>query len=163
VGIRAFLIEQASTKSSYRTVKLRATQSLVQMEPLIQLAPSLPRTTSCHFLCRSRELQTSPYNATMRSNELILALTSYLTLAFARDCYYPNGGLTTGGDQPCGSSGIDSFCCPFNWQCLSNGLCYDPAQKFYGRYTCTDRTWNTDNCAWSICTNSTQASTSICA
>ncbi|MCJ1394996.1 hypothetical protein MMC18_007877 [Xylographa bjoerkii] len=71
----------------------------------------------------------------------------------AQDCFYPNGDLSTEGDGPC-SSEPGSACCPLNWECLSNGLCYnpDPSLQWYGRYTCTDRTWQSSNCP-QICTH----------
>ena len=66
-------------------------------------------------------------------------------------CYYPNGNSSP-GDIPC-SSGFASACCPSGWNCESNGLCSLAAQGFYGRYTCTDKTWGSDNCP-QICTHS---------
>lgn len=50
-------------------------------------------------------------------------------------CYYPNGDSSDPGDQPC-SSDPASACCPLNWQCLSNGLCYLENEQYFGRYTC---------------------------
>ncbi|KAL8690468.1 MAG: hypothetical protein Q9218_004091 [Villophora microphyllina] len=55
----------------------------------------------------------------------------------AQKCYYPNGDVST-GDVPC-SSGKGSACCPINWQCLDNGLCYLQNAGYFGRYT-----YNTD-------------------
>ncbi|KAL9044365.1 MAG: hypothetical protein Q9214_002490 [Letrouitia sp. 1 TL-2023] len=75
------------------------------------------------------------------------ACTSILIFAVvieAQSCYYPNGDLST-TDGPC-SSKPGAACCPLNWQCLSNGLCYLEAEKFYGRYTCTDRNWQSEQC-----------------
>ncbi|KAL2044675.1 hypothetical protein N7G274_002449 [Stereocaulon virgatum] len=60
-------------------------------------------------------------------------------------CYYPNGDLSTAGDRPCNTSG-DGPCCPFGWQCESNGLCYLENAGYYGRYTCTDKTWQSSSC-----------------
>ena len=66
-------------------------------------------------------------------------------LVDGQDCYYPNGDLAATDDHPC-SSGGPSPCCPLNWQCLSNGLCYLENEGYLGRYTCTDSTWESDNC-----------------
>lgn len=62
-----------------------------------------------------------------------------------QDCFYPNGALAATDDHPCSSDG-HSTCCPLNWQCLSNGLCYLENEGYLGRYTCTDSTWESDNC-----------------
>lgn len=62
-----------------------------------------------------------------------------------QNCYYPNGDLAATDDHPCSSDG-HSTCCPLNWQCLSNGLCYLENEGYLGRYTCTDSTWESDNC-----------------
>ncbi|KAL9610571.1 MAG: hypothetical protein Q9167_004722 [Letrouitia subvulpina] len=67
-----------------------------------------------------------------------------------QSCYYPNGDLST-TDGPC-TSDPGAACCPLNWQCLSNGLCYLEAEKFYGRYTCTDKNWQSEQCP-GFCTN----------
>ena len=67
-------------------------------------------------------------------------------------CFYPNGNPAPDGDQPCAAIG-DSACCPLDWQCLSNGLCYLQNEGYYGRYTCTDKTWQSPNCP-EICTHS---------
>nr|OQO23542.1 hypothetical protein B0A51_10930 [Rachicladosporium sp. CCFEE 5018] len=58
--------------------------------------------------------------------------------ALAQNCYYPNGDLST-IDYPCSSDG--GACCPLNWQCLSNGLCYLENENYFERHTCTDRNW----------------------
>ena len=66
-------------------------------------------------------------------------------------CYYPNGDLSTDGDIPCDTSGYGP-CCPLNWECESNGLCYLANEGYYGRYTCTDQTWQSSSCP-QICTH----------
>nr|OQO28060.1 hypothetical protein B0A51_08219 [Rachicladosporium sp. CCFEE 5018] len=58
--------------------------------------------------------------------------------ALAQNCYYPNGDLST-IDYPCSSEG--GACCPLNWQCLSNGLCYLENENYFERHTCTDQFW----------------------
>ena len=68
----------------------------------------------------------------------------------AQTCYYPNGDVST-SDYPC-SSNVEGLCCPLNWQCLSNGLCYLDNEQYYGRYTCTDQTWSAPGCP-EICTD----------
>ena len=75
-------------------------------------------------------------------------LLPHITLA--QNCYYPNGDIST-SDYPCSSDG-DGPCCPFQWQCLSNGLCYLDNAQYYGRYTCTDQTWSSSGCP-EICTD----------
>ncbi|KAL2054800.1 hypothetical protein ABVK25_005104 [Lepraria finkii] len=65
-------------------------------------------------------------------------------------CYYPNGDLSSDGDIPCNTSG-DGPCCPLNWNCESNGLCSLENEQYYGRYTCTDQTWQSSSCP-QICT-----------
>ena len=71
-------------------------------------------------------------------------------LVHGQTCYYPNGDIST-SDYPC-SSDVDGLCCPLNWQCLSNGLCYLDNAQYYGRYTCTDQTWSSPGCP-EICTD----------
>ncbi|KAI7533515.1 hypothetical protein KC331_g13022 [Hortaea werneckii] len=56
--------------------------------------------------------------------------------AAAQSCYYPNGDLTEGMAACSGDGGA---CCPYQWECLSNGLCYLENAGYYGRYTCTDQ------------------------
>lgn len=65
-------------------------------------------------------------------------------------CYYPNGDPSKSDDQPCSSNG-HSACCPLNWECLSNGLCYLENEGYFGRYTCTDQSWQSEGCP-NICT-----------
>lgn len=55
----------------------------------------------------------------------------------AQNCYYPNGDVSR-TDASCSDDG--GACCPLDWICLSNGLCWlDDSNDYYGRYTCTDR------------------------
>ncbi|MCJ1253676.1 hypothetical protein MMC24_001488 [Lignoscripta atroalba] len=77
-------------------------------------------------------------------------------LVNGQSCYYPNGDLSTQGDAPC-SDEPGSACCPLNWECLSNGLCYLENADYYGRYTCTDQTWQSPGCP-NICTQDKTAS-----
>lgn len=73
-----------------------------------------------------------------------------------QDCFYPNGAPAATDDHPCSSDASDghSTCCPLNWQCLSNGLCYLENEGYLGRYTCTDSTWQSDSCP-KICLHGT--------
>ena len=87
--------------------------------------------------------------------QFFLSLT---TLISAQQCYYPNGDLST-TDAPC-SSADGAACCPLDWQCLDNGLCYLEAEQYFGRYTCTDKSWESDLCP-GMCTNSMILHTSI--
>ena len=66
-------------------------------------------------------------------------------------CYYPNGSPSKENDIPCNTSG-DGPCCPDQWQCESNGLCFLENEGYYGRYTCTDQTWQSSSCP-QICTH----------
>ena len=70
----------------------------------------------------------------------------------AQQCYYPNGDVSK-TDAPC-SSAEGAACCPLNWQCLDNGLCYLDSEKYFGRYTCTDKSWKSSACP-GFCTDST--------
>lgn len=65
---------------------------------------------------------------------------------FARaGCYYPDGSVSE-KDAPCGNAADGVACCPLGWSCVSNGLCWLDAESYYGRYTCSDRTWASDGC-----------------
>lgn len=59
-------------------------------------------------------------------------------------CYYPNGQATQENDIPCTSG--DSACCPSDWTCLNNGLCYNDHEDYLTRFTCTDKSWNSTAC-----------------
>ena len=86
------------------------------------------------------------------SSSLNLILTSIFLftshLALAQNCYYPNGAVAE-GMAACLLSG--GACCPYQWECLSSGLCYLENAGYYGRYTCTDPTWQSESCP-KICT-----------
>lgn len=78
-----------------------------------------------------------------------LPLLFLAAFTYAQNCYYPNGELAQ-GDGPCYTT--DGTCCPYQWQCLSNGLCYLDNENYYGRYTCTDQSWQSSSCP-NYCTN----------
>ncbi|KAK6429998.1 hypothetical protein LTR95_013852 [Oleoguttula sp. CCFEE 5521] len=73
-----------------------------------------------------------------RAGSVLCLLLLIPSKALAQDCYYPNGDLST-IDYPC--SGDGGACCPLNWQCLSNGLCYLEDENYIERHTCTDQNW----------------------
>ncbi|KXS98573.1 hypothetical protein AC578_4285 [Pseudocercospora eumusae] len=85
---------------------------------------------------------------------ILLGLHFILHPALAQNCYYPNGDVST-TDAACSSG--DSACCPNNWECLSNGLCYDPTNKYFNRNTCTDQTWESSDCPQYCTANNTAA------
>ncbi|KAI6843217.1 hypothetical protein KC340_g17186 [Hortaea werneckii] len=74
--------------------------------------------------------------------------------AAAQSCYYPNGDLAEGMAACSGDGGA---CCPYQWECLSNGLCYLENADYYGRYTCTDQRWSNSTCP-GLCTQENTAS-----
>ncbi|KAK4959866.1 hypothetical protein LTR10_002754 [Elasticomyces elasticus] len=84
-----------------------------------------------------------------------LLTTLHLKITTAQNCYYPNGNVTTGPDAACSSDG--GVCCPYQWECMSNGLCYNPGADIFGRYTCTDETWQSSSCP-QLCTQGNTAS-----
>ncbi|KAF2761506.1 hypothetical protein EJ05DRAFT_507170 [Pseudovirgaria hyperparasitica] len=67
----------------------------------------------------------------------------------AQTCYYPNGDKA--GDSFACGTGDNVVCCPLQWQCLDNGLCYNPAAKILGRYSCTNGDFGA-GCANNYCT-----------
>lgn len=104
-----------------------------------------------HFNLNGSRPTMTPSRRFQYTPALLLALlSSTQPLVAAQDCYYPNGDLST-TDAPC-SSAEGAACCPLNWQCLDNGLCYLDNQKYFGRYTCTDKSWQSSACP-GYCTN----------
>ncbi|KAI6799640.1 hypothetical protein KC332_g13909 [Hortaea werneckii] len=90
-----------------------------------------------------------------RRDAWLATLTSLLVRqAVAQSCYYPNGDLAE-GMAACSTDG--GACCPFQWECLSNGLCYLGNADYYGRYTCTDQSWSNSTCP-GLCTQGDTAS-----
>lgn len=91
----------------------------------------------------------------------LLKTTTAVALLFAaaaqaQNCYYPNGDIA-GDSSPCGGANKANFvnCCPLNWECMSNGLCYYSPEDFYGRYSCTAESYDgwSNGCA-DYCTQS---------
>lgn len=90
-----------------------------------------------------------------RCTLLAAALVSlWVSGSQAQNCYYPDGGVSS-TDAACSSNG--GACCPLHWECMSNGLCYYPQADYYGRYTCTDETWQSSSCP-QLCTEGNTAS-----
>lgn len=81
-------------------------------------------------------------------------LLHFSTQAAGQNCYYPNGDVAE-GMAACTSEG--GTCCPLNWSCLSNGLCYLENADYFGRYTCTDQDWASDSQCPNYCTQSKQS------
>ncbi|KAL6708798.1 hypothetical protein ACN47E_002205 [Coniothyrium glycines] len=79
------------------------------------------------------------------------AVAALAAQSAAQTCYYPNGSAAPDTEKPC-SSAEGSACCPDNWQCLDNGLCHYPPNNLYGRYSCTDKDWNSPGCPRNLCT-----------
>jgi hypothetical protein len=68
------------------------------------------------------------------SRLLFITCATLIRLACAQECFYPNGNPTLEPDAPCNDG--TGNCCPLNWECLSNGLCYLPNQGYLQRTTC---------------------------
>ena len=96
--------------------------------------------------------------STMISSVLFLvALSTRSGLAFNSTCYGPpyDGGGPNGphasGDSPCTQDSNDEearACCGYSDGsiCLSNGLCFVPANNTMMQGSCTDPTWTSPNC-----------------
>ncbi|KAM0797720.1 hypothetical protein BDR22DRAFT_823991 [Usnea florida] len=78
-------------------------------------------------------------------------------LAFNSTCYFPpytqsdsDIGSPAPGNTPCSQNSNDeaSPCCGYSDGsiCLSNGLCFVPANNTMMQGTCTDPTWSSSNC-----------------
>lgn len=89
--------------------------------------------------------------ATLLAHCLLLAslLCGNFFAAATQACYYPNGDISL-EDVPCGDSGA-GICCPLNWQCMTDGLCYLANEDYYERHSCVDASWPSLSCP-RICT-----------
>ena len=87
----------------------------------------------------------------------LVAFSTRSGLAFNSTCYGPpyDGGGPDGphasGDSPCTQSSNDEearVCCGYSDGsiCLSNGLCFVPANNTMMQGSCTDPTWTSPNC-----------------
>ncbi|KAF2853413.1 hypothetical protein T440DRAFT_465812 [Plenodomus tracheiphilus IPT5] len=79
------------------------------------------------------------------------AIAAVAAQVAGQQCYYRNGKEAPSTEKAC-SSAEGSACCPDKWECLDNGLCHYPADNLYGRYSCTDQSWNSPGCASNMCT-----------
>jgi len=104
----------------------------------------------------SRTPSTSTIDSMARQRRKMLGATaaaifmaSGIHAASAQQCYYPNGKPSP-NDSPCSSNG--GACCPVDWQCLDNGLCFLEQFSYYERHSCTDKAWGSscpDMCTYS--------------
>lgn len=99
----------------------------------------------------------------MKLHSSILVAFTLTTFCFATNCYFPNGNVAP-DSVPCRPVNKANFevCCPTNWECYDNGLCYLEAENFYGRYSCTSRDWSDNGCP-DYCTQSEISPSSILA
>ncbi|KAF2177716.1 hypothetical protein K469DRAFT_355060 [Zopfia rhizophila CBS 207.26] len=79
----------------------------------------------------------------------VVVFVSWIAATQAQKCYYPTGNEAP--EKPC-STKEGAACCPHKWQCLDNGLCYYKPDGFYGRYSCTDKSWKSPHCPSNLCT-----------
>ena len=61
-------------------------------------------------------------------------------------CYFPDGTIAE-VDYACNLSSNFSACCTIGAQCTESGLCYNDGNGYILRTSCTDRTWNSPECA----------------
>ena len=61
-------------------------------------------------------------------------------------CYIPDGTIAE-GDYACNLSSNFSACCTIGAQCTESGLCYNDANGYILRTSCTDKTWESPECA----------------
>lgn len=83
---------------------------------------------------------------------IFAALVLFGPLVFADSwhalCYFPNGDVSP-DDTPCSASG--GACCPKDWDCLSNGMCFS-GDRHHERHSCTDQSWLDERCPWMCAT-----------
>ncbi|KAK0671468.1 hypothetical protein QBC41DRAFT_270533 [Cercophora samala] len=109
---------------------------------------------SSHLLTNLPQQHPSATHPNMRINTAIACMGLVQLSWAAKKCYYPNG-LEATTDTPCDPDAEDSMCCfkggSYGRACLSNKMCQAPDGKII-RGTCTDRNWNSPECA-SFCMN----------
>lgn len=130
------------------TAKIAA-KHIYYVRKLLLTAPFFP-TSQPSILFSTTSLRPHELNSI---ESLTSNLSQVLLTRTMATCYYPNGNPSP-GDIPCNGGGDATMCCPLNWKCESNGLCSLANAGFYGRYTCTDKTWGSSNCKKEICTES---------
>nr|POE79542.1 hypothetical protein CFP56_07607 [Quercus suber] len=77
-----------------------------------------------------------------------LLLVPFLVNATSSVCYDGSGNQNT-SMIPCDSTASPSGCCPFQYACLSNGLCQSPfgGLTTYSNFGCTEPGGNTGTCS----------------
>lgn len=65
-------------------------------------------------------------------------------LAFAQNCYFPNGAVAT-GNFACNPTAKVSVCCGTDSVCLDNKVCLANNQETI-RGSCTDQSWASSDC-----------------
>ncbi|KAK5040618.1 hypothetical protein LTS07_001118 [Exophiala sideris] len=102
------------------------------------------------------------------ASPIFIALFSSVFLLAPRlalaTCYWQNSTLAPDSqysiaqdDTACFPDQDNSPCCGTGWTCLSDGVCYieQNGESFYYRGTCTDRTWDSQQCpGWCFAENS---------
>jgi len=73
---------------------------------------------------------------------IILYATQVVASSWEALCYFPNGDISP-DDTPCSTDG--GACCPKDWECLSNGMCWS-GDRHHERHSCTDQTWMAATC-----------------
>jgi hypothetical protein len=144
-------VTRAFTRDLLHTTSSRHTSCTAVNLPHLSLRP-LPTVLP---LALAQSPQGAAAMAKLTSFAVSLPLTTILVVllasclqAQAQTCYYPNGDPSP-DDLPCSTKG--GACCPVNWECFSNGLCFLPAEHYYERHSCTDQSWNDPNCP-NVCT-----------
>lgn len=61
-------------------------------------------------------------------------------------CYMPDSTIAE-GDYACNLGSNSSACCAIGAQCTESGLCYNDGNGYILRTSCTDRTWDSPECA----------------
>ncbi|EXJ95708.1 hypothetical protein A1O1_00831 [Capronia coronata CBS 617.96] len=107
-------------------------------------------------------MQTLPPLTSLFSTALVL-----LPQLVSATCYWQNSTLAPDDpysiapdDTACFPDQENSPCCGTGWTCLSDGVCYieQGDSSFYYRGTCTDRTWDSQQCpGWCFAQNSTDS------
>ena len=81
----------------------------------------------------------------------------------AQTCYYPDGSVAA-GNRPCNTTTTYSACCSTVDYCLTNGLCFDAGgNNHISRESCTDRSWESNDCPQFCQTSRTTAGESLLA
>jgi hypothetical protein len=82
---------------------------------------------------------------------VLFSLLLFSISSVAARCWFPDGQTVATQDVPCSNSG-NSTCCGPGFACLSNNICMatsyviNPPDVQFIRGSCTDQTWNDQNC-----------------